>query len=72
MPDPQEIARKALLDALMEKVEDDQYPSLTMLDTIETLLTPDDVERYVQLLVRGIQEARFPSISTIKRLEAMT
>lgn len=71
MPDSQEIARKALLDALLSKVEQDTYPSSTMLDTIESLLTPDDVERYSALLVAGIEDSQFPSISIIKRLQAL-
>lgn len=71
MPDSQEIARKALLDALLSKVEQDTYPSSTMLDTIESLLTPDDVERYSALLVAGIEDSQFPSISMIKRLQAL-
>ena len=33
-------ARAVLLDALFEKVREDTYPSNTMLDLIEELLTP--------------------------------
>ena len=71
MPNSQEIARKALLDALLSKVEQDTYPSATMLDTIESLLTPEDVQRYTALLVASIEDSQFPSNSIIQRLQAL-
>jgi hypothetical protein len=66
--DPAEIVRSRLLAALMEKVSEDQYPSTTMLDTIEELLTPDDVDDYTDLLLSKIEDDRFPSIPMISRL----
>jgi len=63
--------RKVLLDALLEKVAEDPYPSSTMLDVIEELLTPEDVGRYVEVLMRDIRESDFPSISLIRRVEAL-
>lgn len=70
MPGDDYDPRKVLLDVLLDKLEEDPYPSATMLDSIEELLTPEDVGRYVEILMRDIRESQFPSISLIRRVEA--
>jgi hypothetical protein len=65
---PTEVVRARLLEALMDKVREDTYPSTTMLDTIEEMLTPDDVEEYADILLSKIEDDRFPSIPMIDRL----
>lgn len=70
MPNHDYDPRKILLDELLERVDEDPYPSSTMLDIIEQLLTPQDVGRYVEVLMRDIRQSRFPSISLIRRVEA--
>ena len=42
MADKQTDVRAQLLQRLLENVDEDQYPSTTMLDTIEEMLTPDE------------------------------
>jgi hypothetical protein len=61
-------ARTMLLRALMTKVGNDTYPSTTMLDTIEELLTEDELDDYVALLVSRIADDQFPSIPMINRI----
>jgi hypothetical protein len=61
-------ARAELVATLMEKVRDDPYPSSTMLDLVEELLTPDEEPTYVVLLQDKIRRERFPSVSLLKRL----
>ncbi len=63
-----ETARTELVRTLLRKVQEDQYPSVTVLDTIEGLLHPDEVPAYVVMLQKRIQDDRFPSIPMIKRL----
>lgn len=63
-----DVARAALLDALLEKVRDDRYPSNTMLNQIESLLTPAETPAYVVMLQERIREDTYPSIPLIKRL----
>ncbi len=60
--------REQVLDALLEKVETDRYPSSTMLDDIERLLTPWRREDYAEVLLDKIRQDRFPSRSMIDRL----
>ncbi|SEF18366.1 hypothetical protein [Jiangella alba] len=64
----QEAVRKTVLDALMRKVEADRYPSPTMLDHIEALLTDDDVAEYAALLAERVEEDLYPSIPMLRRL----
>jgi hypothetical protein len=64
-----DLARGALMQALLEKVQDDPYPSSTMLDMVEELLTEQEIPAYVLLLQDKIRQDRFPSISLMKRLK---
>ena len=60
--------RSELLGSLLNKVDNDPYPSITMLDMIEELLTPDDVPRYAQVLLSKVKDEQFPSISMLARI----
>ena len=64
--------RAEMVDALMEKVETDPYPSTTMLDWIEEMLTPDELPRYAESLLSRIRSDNFPSIPMIARLKRLT
>ena len=66
-----DTARAVLLDALFEKVRNDTYPSNTMLDLIEELLTPAEQPAYVVFLQEYIRRDQYPSIPMIKRLAAL-
>ncbi|WP_157741154.1 hypothetical protein [Jiangella sp. DSM 45060] len=52
----------------MRKVGADQYPSPTMLDHIEALLTDDDIAEYAELLMERVEEDLYPSIPMLQRL----
>jgi hypothetical protein len=60
--------REEVLDLLLEKVENDRYPSPAMLDDIEQLLTPWRREDYAQILMDKIRRDRYPSRTLIQRL----
>jgi hypothetical protein len=64
-------ARAELIATLMQKVQDDQYPSSTMLDLIEELLTPEETPTYVVFLQDRIRSEKYPSIPLLKRLTAL-
>lgn len=66
--DAYDYARVRLLRVLMDKVADENYPSATMMDTIEELMLPQELPVYANLLVEHIDSARFPSIDMINRL----
>jgi hypothetical protein len=60
--------RQQLFQLLLDKVEEDQYPSSTMLDQIERLLTPDEVEAYAGVLLTKVDGDTYPSNSLIRRI----
>jgi hypothetical protein len=60
--------REQVLDLLLEKVESDRYPSSSMLDDIERLLTPWRREDYAQVLLDKIRQDKYPSRAMIERL----
>jgi hypothetical protein len=61
-------ARAALVQTLLEKVSADRYPSTTMLDLIEELLTEEEYPAYVTFLQGRLRDEQFPSIPMLKRL----
>ena len=63
--------RKALFEILLDKVADDRYPSVTMLDLIEAMIRPDELPGYVGVLLDHIQESTYPSMDMIRRVEAL-
>ena len=64
-------ARAALVYTLLQKVKDDRYPSTTMLDLIEQLLTPEEIPAYVVFLQERLREDRYPSIPMLDRLVSL-
>jgi hypothetical protein len=72
MQEAQESVRSQLLGLLLDKVEQDNYPSSTMLDLIERLATAEDLEEYAEVLMAKIDGETYPSNSLIRRLAALT
>ncbi len=72
MAEQSEGVRRRLLDLLLEKVEEDTYPSSTMLDLIELLVTPDEIGEYSDILLSKVEGDTYPSNSLIRRLVALT
>ncbi|HEX6150032.1 hypothetical protein [Nocardioides sp.] len=69
---PEDDVRQQLLQLLLEKVEQDTYPSSTMLDLIEHLVTPDELQEYASVLMAKVEGDTYPSNSLIRRLIALT
>ena len=60
--------REQVLDLLLDKIRQDRYPSSTMMDDVERLLTPWRREDYADALMEKVRESRYPSRSMIQRL----
>jgi len=60
--------RDEVLDLLLEKIANDRYPSTTMLDDVERLLTPWRIQDYAQVLLDKVRQDRFPSRAMVERL----
>lgn len=67
----QNDVRTQLLELLLDKVEQDQYPSSTMLDLIEELVSPDEIEEYAGVLMAKLEGETYPSNSLIRRVMAL-
>ena len=64
--------RGEVVDLLIERIASDRNPSVTMMNLVEELLTPDDVPAYAEVLMDKVKTERFPSISMIRRLIGLT
>jgi hypothetical protein len=64
--------RGEVVDLLLEKIASDRNPSVTMMNLVEQLLAPDDIPAYAAVLMDKVKTERFPSISMIRRLMALT
>jgi hypothetical protein len=69
--EPQEQVRQGLLDQLINLISNDTYPSSTMMDMVEELLTPDDVERYTEVLLDKVRDEQYPSIPMLARIRSL-
>jgi len=63
--------RERVTRKLIEDIEEVQYPSVTMMDRVEAVLAPDDLDEYAEALLEKIEATRFPSISTLNRLDRL-
>jgi hypothetical protein len=72
MPETQGYdVRAELVQTLMKQVEEDQYPSTTMLNMLEKLMTPDEVPAYAEALLERVRSERYPSTSMMQRLQKL-
>jgi hypothetical protein len=64
----QGLIRDQLVDVLMEKMRNDPYPSVDVMDSLEVLLDPLELEEYAQILLERVRRDRYPSWPVIYRL----
>jgi hypothetical protein len=63
--------RGEVVDLLLQNIASDRYPSVTMMDLVEELLTPDDVPAYAAILLDKVQTETYPSLAILRRLIAL-
>ena len=64
--------RKRVTSSLVSEIENVEYPSVTMMDRVETTLgTREDLASYVEALVKKVEGTRFPSVSMLNRLDSL-
>lgn len=71
MADEATELHREVLRVLLERVEEDPYPSVTMLDLIEEMLRPEEVPVYTEILLDKIRADRFPSLDMLQRVTAL-
>lgn len=63
--------REGILDALLDKLSQDRYPSPTMLDMIEQLMTPWRRRDYAEILIEKIRNDKYPSLQLLRRVSRL-
>ena len=61
-------ARSEMVRLLLGKVANDTYPSTTMLDLIEEVVTDDERGEYIQVLWEKVRDDTYPSLALMTRL----
>jgi hypothetical protein len=67
----QGLIRDQLVDVLMDKMRNDPYPSVDVMDSLEVLLDPLELDDYAQLLLERVRRDRYPSWPIIYRLHEL-
>jgi hypothetical protein len=64
--------RKRLTQGLLGEIEEVQFPSVTMMNRVESTLTSADaLADYAEVLVKKVEVTRYPSISLLNRLDGL-
>jgi hypothetical protein len=64
--------RKRLTQSLLDEIDDVQFPSVTMMNRVESALgTRDDLAQYAEVLIKKVEATRYPSISMLNRLDGL-
>jgi hypothetical protein len=68
--DPGNELHAQILELILDKVREDPFPSTTMLDMVEQMLRPEDVEQYTSVLFDKVSQDTYPSMDQLRRLRA--
>jgi hypothetical protein len=64
--------RKRLNQSLLDEINEVQFPSVTMMNRVEsTLAAQEDLADYIEVLVEKVEATRYPSISMLNRVEGL-
>jgi hypothetical protein len=61
-------ARRELLKILLDRVQRDRFPSVTMMDIVEQLMGPEEQSVYARVLIDKIRSDPHPSLPMMRRL----
>lgn len=61
-------AHDRYMQALLDKLYADRFPSSEMMDRVEILLDQEHVDEYVDMLLSKIEEVRYPSKQMMDRV----
>ena len=62
-------AQAALVQLLIERVRQDQYPSWTQMNLIEESIPQEMVPDYLEVLAEKVMGDAFPSIPMLRRMQ---
>lgn len=58
-----------IFELLLNKVRQDPFPSVTMLNMLEEMLRDDNVDDYTGVLMDKVRADQFPSLDHLHRLQ---
>ena len=61
-----------LVALLVDKIADDRFPSLAMMEFVERNLGPEQRQQYLHVLLDKIEKDRFPSLEMMRRVERLS
>ncbi|HWJ82584.1 MAG TPA: hypothetical protein VNS55_10130 [Nocardioides sp.] len=70
MPNEVDLHHQVAL-VLLEKIEADPYPSSTMMDMVEGILGPEEIQAYADILIDKVRDTQFPSYDLLRRISAL-
>jgi hypothetical protein len=62
-------AQQAISAMLLEKIENDHYPSATQMDLLEQTITPELAGTYVEILLDKLNADTWPSLDLLRRVQ---
>jgi hypothetical protein len=68
----QQSPQERLVSLLVDKIAQDRFPSITMMEFVEKNLRPDQRDAYLHALLDKIEDDRFPSLDIMRRVERLT
>jgi hypothetical protein len=65
--------RRRIADGLLDKIKDETYPSVTMMDRVEAVIAHDReaLSEYAEVLLAKVEDSRFPSVEMLNRLDRL-
>ena len=64
--------RKRVTQSLLDEMNDVQFPSVTMMNRVESALgEDDDLADYIEVLVKKVEATRYPSFAMLDRLDGL-
>jgi hypothetical protein len=68
--DGHELRRK-VADMLLDKMRDENFPSVTMMNRVEAVIgqDPDELSEYAEMLLEKVEATRYPSVEMLERLD---
>jgi hypothetical protein len=65
-------AHDRYMRVLLDRIQEDRYPSGELMDRVEILLDADHVDEYVNILFEKIDDCHYPSKQLLDRIARWT
>ena len=57
---------------LLDRIREDQYPSLELMDRVEILLDQEHIDEYMDILFEKVEDCHYPSKQLLDRIARWT